>query len=147
MSEKDNYYIVQKEALPEVLVKVLEVKKLLECEENVKIAEAVKTVGISRSSFYKYKDMILPFYENAREKAITIGMKIDDKAGFLSEILLLIASYNMSIMTINQTLPINNVADLTFTISVTSESGEIRDLISDLKNKKSVYKVKILARE
>ncbi len=147
MSEKNNYYIVKAEALPEVLTKVLEVKKMLECKDGIKIGDAVKEVGISRSSFYKYKDMILPFYENAKEKAITLGLKIDDEPGFLSEVLLIIASYNMSIVTINQTIPINNIADVTCTVSVTSKSGEIRDLIDDLEANDKVYKIKILARE
>ncbi len=147
MSKKNNYYIVKKEALPEVLIKVLEVKKILDCSEQVKIADAVKEVGISRSSFYKYKDSILPFYEISREKAITIGLKIDDEPGFLSEVLLLIASFNMNIMTINQTLPINSVANVTCTISISEDSGDVRAMIEDLESRNGIYNVKILARE
>ncbi len=147
MISKTNYYIVKEEALPEVLTKVLEVKKMLECREGLNIADAVKEVGISRSSFYKYKDAILPFYESSKGKAITLGIKIDDEPGFLSEVLLLIASYNMNVMTIHQTLPINRIADITCTISMTGDSGDIRELINDLEKKVKVHRVKILARE
>ncbi len=147
MSKKSDYYIVKEEALPEVLTKVLEVKKIIECKDGMSVANAVKKVGISRSSFYKYKDAILPFFEAAKEKAITFGMKIDDEPGFLAEVLLLFKSYGMNVKTIHQTLPINRVADITCTVSISEESGDIRKLIEDLEAKDKVHKIKILARE
>ncbi len=147
MSKKNDYYIVREEALPEVLTKVLEVKKMIECTEGISIADAVKEVGISRSSFYKYKDAILPFFEAAKEKAITFGMKIDDEPGFLAEVLLLVKSYGMNVKTLHQTLPINRVADVTCTVSIGEDSGDIRELIEDLEAKEKVHKIKILARE
>ncbi len=145
--KKDAYYIVRDEALPEVLTKVLEVKKMIECADGISIADAVKEVGISRSSFYKYKDAILPFFEAAKEKAITFGMKIDDEPGFLAEVLLLFKSYGMNVKTLHQTLPINRVADITCTVSIGEDSGDIRELIEDLEAKEKVHKIKILARE
>ncbi len=147
MSKKSDYYIVKEEALPEVLTKVLEVKKMIECEEGISIADAVKEVGISRSSFYKYKDAILPFFEATKEKAITFGMKIDDEPGFLAEVLLLFRNYGMNVKTLHQTLPINRVADVTCTVSISEDSGDIRELIEDLEAKEKVHKIKILARE
>ena len=59
--EKTKYFVVKQKAVPEVLLKVVEAKKLLESEQVMTVQEAAEQVGISRSSFYKYKDDILPF--------------------------------------------------------------------------------------
>lgn len=61
--EKIKYYVVKKKAVPEVLLKVVEVKRLLDTGKVQSIQEAVESIGISRSSFYKYKDDIFPFHE------------------------------------------------------------------------------------
>ena len=60
MEKKNKYYVVRDKALPEVLQKVVEVKRLLEADKNMTVQEAAEQVGLSRSSFYKYKDDIFP---------------------------------------------------------------------------------------
>ena len=64
MSEKNNYFLVKKKALPDVLLKVVEAKRLLEADKNLTVQAAMNRVGISRSSYYKYKDDIMLFREN-----------------------------------------------------------------------------------
>ena len=63
--DEDKYFIVKKGALPEVFHKVVEAKRLLDSQKTMTIQEATDAVGISRSSFYKYKDDIFPFHDNA----------------------------------------------------------------------------------
>ena len=65
MEEKNRYYVVTKKAVPEVLLKVVEAKRLLESAKASTVQEAADMVSISRSSFYKYKDDIFPFHDNA----------------------------------------------------------------------------------
>ena len=65
MEEKTKYFVLKKKAVPEVLLKVVEAKRLLESERAESVQEATELVGISRSSFYKYKDDIFPFHDNA----------------------------------------------------------------------------------
>ena len=87
MEEKSKYFVVKQKAVPEVLLKVVEAKKLLESERVITVQEATDRVGISRSSFYKYKDDIFPFYDNAKGKTITLVMQMDDEPGLLSDLL------------------------------------------------------------
>ena len=56
MEDKSKYFVVKQKAVPEVLLKVVEAKKLLESERAITVQEATDKVGISRSSFYKYKE-------------------------------------------------------------------------------------------
>ena len=81
MEEKEKYFLVRQKAVPEVLLKVVEAKKLLESEKVLTIQEATDVVGISRSSFYKYKDDILPFYDNTKGKTVTFVLQMDDEQG------------------------------------------------------------------
>lgn len=147
MPDSANYYIIQRDALPEVFLKVVQAKHLLEKEKAMTVQDAVEAVGISRSSFYKYKDCIFPFYENSRGRAITIGMKIDDEPGLLSQVLNVIASFKANILTIHQTIPINGVADITISIEVLPTTGDIHDMVEGLMKADGIHQVKILARE
>ena len=69
MEEQTKYFVLKQKAVPEVLLKVVEAKKLIESERAITIQEATEKVGISRSSFYKYKDDIFPFYDNANVRS------------------------------------------------------------------------------
>jgi len=147
MPDTANYYIIKRKALPEVFLKVLQAKKYLEKEKSMTIQKAVDQVGISRSSFYKYKDTIYPFYENSRGRAITLGIKINDEPGLLSGLLNCIADYKANILTIHQTIPINGVADMTVTIEVLPTTGDVHGMINHLVGTEGVHHIKILARE
>ena len=116
MSGETTYYVLKEKAVPEVLLKVMEAKRLLESGKVDSVQEAADTVGISRSSFYKYKDDILPFHENERGKIVTLVIQLYDKPGLLSSVLQAINKYKTNILTIHQSVPINGIASLTLSI-------------------------------
>ena len=99
MGEATKYFVVKQKAIPEVLLKVVEAKRLLESEKVLTIQEAVDAVGISRSSFYKYKDDIFPFHDNSQGTTITLTFQMDDEPGILSDVLKIIAEYRANILT------------------------------------------------
>ena len=85
--KESGYYVVRKKAVPEVLLKVVEAKRLVESEKVTTVQEAIEAVGISRSSFYKYKDDIFEFHENAKGTTVTLLIQMEDKPGILSDVL------------------------------------------------------------
>ena len=85
--DDDSFFIVKKRAVPEVLLKVVEAKRLLDSERAMTVQEATEQVDISRSSFYKYKDDIFPFHDNTRGRTLTFMLQLDDKPGLLSGVL------------------------------------------------------------
>ncbi|MFT4007126.1 MAG: ACT domain-containing protein [Lacrimispora sp.] len=147
MEEKSKYFVVKQKAVPEVLLKVVEAKKLLESERVITVQEATDRVGISRSSFYKYKDDIFPFYDNAKGKTITLVMQMDDEPGLLSDLLHVVAVYRANILTIHQSIPVNGVATLTLSVEVLETTGNVSKMVEDMEEKDGVHYVKILARE
>ena len=147
MTIESKYYLVKKRAVPEVLVKVLEVKRLLDLDKNLSITEAVQRCGLSRSSYYKYKDDILPFYDDLKGKTLTIAMQMLDKPGLLSELLHLVADFNANILTIHQSIPVNGVASISLSVEVLVETGNIDNMIRDIEDCSGIYDVKILARK
>lgn len=147
MQEKDNFYVVKQKALPEVLLKVVEAKRLLESQRVLTVQEATDKVGLSRSSFYKYKDDILPFRDNTRGKTITFVIQIDDEPGLLSQVLGKIAKYKANVLTIHQTIPINGIASLTLSVDILSDTGDSAKMIEEIEQLIGVHYVKILSRE
>ena len=147
MGETTKYFVVKQKAIPEVLLKVVEAKRLLESEKVLTIQEAVDAVGISRSSFYKYKDDIFPFHDNSQGTTITLTFQMDDEPGILSDVLKIIAEYRANILTIHQSIPINGIASLTLSIQVLQTTGDISRMIEQLEGQTSVHHVKIRAKE
>ena len=145
--DKARYYVVTKRALPEVLLKVVQVKRLLMTEKKMTIQEAADQVGISRSSFYEYKDDIFPFHETEKGQTITIVIQMDDRPGVLTELLAMIAEYEANILTIHQSIPLNGVATVTLSLEVLSSTGNMEDMIEALEGREGVHYLKIAGRE
>lgn len=147
MSEKTKYFVVKQKAVPEVLLKVVEAKRLLESSKAVSVQEATDRVGISRSSFYKYKDDIFPFHDNSKGKSITFVLQMDDRPGLLSEVLQTIAEYKGNVLTIHQTIPISGVAALTLTVELLPNMGDVSSMIEGIEGQEGIHYLKILAKE
>ena len=142
MEDDTKYFVVRKKALPEVLLKVVEAKRMLETDPAMTVQKAAEQLGISRSSFYKYKDDISPFHDDTRGKTITFVLQMDDEPGVLSSVLKTIAESNANILTIHQTIPINGLASLTLSVEVLSSSKDM----SGIETQKGVHSLKILAK-
>lgn len=147
MQEKAGYYVVKQKAVPEVLLKVVEAKRLLESEKVATVQEAVDLVDISRSSFYKYKDDIFPFHDDAQGRTITLTFQMDDEPGLLSDVLKIIADFKANILTIHQSIPINGIASLSISVQVLAQTGDVSEMIATMETWKGVHHVKILAKE
>ena len=147
MEDKSKYFVVKQKAVPEVLLKVVEAKKLQETVRAITVQEAADRVGISRSSFYKYKDDIFPFYDNTKGKTITLVVQMDDRQGLLSDLLHVVAVYRANILTIHQSIPVNGVATLTLSVEVREDTGNVSSMIDELEVLDGIHYVKILARE
>lgn len=145
--EKSKYFVVKKKAVPEVLLKVVEAKKLLESERALTVQDATERVGISRSSFYKYKDDIFPFYDNTKGKTVTFVVQMDDEQGLLSDLLHVVAVYKANILTIHQSIPINGIASLTLSVDVLPETGDVTQMVASIEEQTGIHYVKILGRE
>ncbi len=147
MSETNTYYLVKKRAVPEVLLKVVEAKGLLDSEKALTVHEACDLVGISRSSFYKYKDDIFQFHDNTQGQTITLTFQMDDRPGLLADLLRIIASFGANILTIHQSIPINAVASLSISVQVLDTTRNVASMIEEMEKQEGVHHVKLLAKE
>lgn len=147
MSESSKFYVVKKKAVPEVLLKVVEAKRLFETQKVLTVQEAVESVGISRSSFYKYQDDIFPFHDNSLGTTVTLTFQMDDEPGLLSDLLKIIAEFKANILTIHQSIPINGVASLSISVQVLPGTKDISQMFEEMESQKGVHHIKILAKE
>jgi len=144
--EKKNpvFYIVSQEVLPDVIKKTVIVKELLKKNECKTIYEATQKVGISRSAFYKYKDHIFPFYEASRERIVTLSFILDHTPGTLSNLLNHIAVVGGNILTINQDIPLQGVANVSISIETANMQVDIEHLLQEINLIKGIKKVEVI---
>lgn len=147
MADKTSYFVLKERAVPEVLLKVVEAKRLIDSGKALSVQEATDAVGISRSSFYKYKDDIFPFHENEKGRTITLVIRLEDEPGLLSAVLKTIADFRANILTIHQSIPVNGIASLTLSVDVFPETGDVEQMVSTIETISGIDYVKILAKE
>ena len=147
MKNEKNFYIIDKSVLPEIFLKVMEVKNILESGKEKTVQDAVNKIGISRSAFYKYRNAIFPLYENSRGRTVTFAMNLDDTKGVLSLVLNEIAAAGANVLTINQTIPINGIANVTITIETNFMETDLETLLDFIESLNGVQSIKIIARE
>lgn len=143
----EEYYIVKQRALPEVLLKVVEAKHRLACDASLTVQEVTDAIGLSRSSFYKYRDDIVPFHENSRGKTLNIMLQVDDRQGVLSAILQQIAGCKANVLTIQQSIPTGGIASVALGVEILPETASTETLLSGIRSVSGVHYLKILGSE
>lgn len=147
MVKKGGFYIIKDEILPEILKKTIKAKELLKSGRVRTINEATEQAGMSRSAFYKYRDSIYPFYEASLGKIITISLILDHTPGVLSSILDEIAQAHGNVLTINQNIPIQNIANVTISFETGNLKMNVEELLEIINKKQGVKKTDIIAQE
>ena len=145
MSEKNsNYYLVREEILPEAIKKTIKDKELLKKGEVRTINEAVEKLNLSRSAYYKYKDYVFPFYEASKEKIVTLALLLEHRSGVLSKVLNVLASEGGSVLTINQGIPLQGVANATLSIETVELSIDLEALLDKVRVIEGVKRLEVL---
>ena len=125
--------------------KVLKVKELLESGVAETVNEAADMADVSRSAYYKYKDYVFPF--NQMQGILTLLIAVIDIKGVLSDMLAFMSDAGCNILTINQNVPINGVANITVTVQTEQMKVSTDRLITGLQTIRGVRKVNILAKQ
>ena len=142
-----SYLIVERSALPDYFEKVIEARRLLESGACTQVSDAVREVGISRSTFYKYKDKVMePSQLNIGRKA-SLMLTLSHEAGMLSRVLNALSNLGANILTITQSLPVHGKASIMLTLDMIKMETPIDEMMSMLQQLEGVEKVRLLAVE
>ena len=143
----DNYLIIHKSILPAYYEKVLEARPLLEDGKVKDVSQAVKKVGISRSTYYKYKDYILEPTNLSGCRNAVLSLMLAHEPGTLSALLKKLSDFGGSILAINQSLPIHGKASVTISLDVSNVNANITDVVNDIGSMTGVEQARLLAIE
>lgn len=143
----DNYLIIHKSILPEYYEKVIQARRLLEDGKVREVSQAVKQVGISRSTYYKYKDFILEPTDIAGGRKAVLSMVLTHEQGVLSALLLCISEAGGSVLTITQSLPIRGKASVTISLDISNMSCSLTDLLEKTERTSGVEQARLVAVE
>lgn len=130
---KVKYLLVDMSILPEIYAKVVEANGYLQSGEATSASQAAKMAGISRSAYYKYRDKIFEYNEQG-DDVTAINAKLIDNAGVLSSVMNELYLAGANILAVNQSIPVNNIADVSITVRLSQTDVSTEDLISKIKN-------------
>lgn len=143
----ENYLIVHKSIVPEYFEKVLEARHMLETGKARDVSQAVKLVGISRSTYYKYRDFIMEPSELSGGRKAVISVLLDHEPGVLGALLSCISEVKGSILTITQSLPIHDHASVTISMDISNMTATIAELMEAMSGTPGVENPKLVAIE
>jgi chorismate mutase len=141
----DTFYLVREDILPEALLKTLQAKELLAHGTVKTVHEAVEKVGISRSAFYKYKDGIFPLQRLEREWLVTVSLDLEHRSGILSKVLSVVASLEGNVLTINQTIPLQGMANVVLSVDTGKMSVSTNQFLETLRTIDGVQRAHFIA--
>jgi len=147
MNMLNDYLIVEKSALPDYFIKVVEARRLLESGVYTQVIDAVNAAGISRSTYYKYKDKILEPSQLTVGRKASLMLQLNHQAGMLSKVISTLSACNANILTITQSLPIHGKASIMLSIDLSQLSRGIDDMVDELSGIDGVEQVRLLALE
>ena len=102
--------LVDATVLPDVFEKVLAAKQLMASGDAQTASEAARMAGLSRSAFYKYKDMVFPYDADGGGQILTVHFVLSDRPGVLSAVLTAFAAAGANVLTVNQNIPADGAA-------------------------------------
>ncbi len=141
----DDFLLVHKAILPSLLPQVIEAREKIQ-KDGISVTEACKSVNISRSAFYKYKDFVFLPDTSVSKKAI-FSFKVNDKPGVLTALLAKLAEAKINVLTIHQEMPIQAIAYITMTLDIKNLTLAVEDLVHQLTDIDNVRKVNVIAYE
>ena len=128
----NEYLIVHRSVLPECFTRVLAAQELLRTGAVKEVSEAARLAGISRSTFYKYKEYIFTPNENTACKNAVMSMILSHERGVLSRVLNCLSDCGASVLTIMQNPPIAERASVVMSLDITGITNGVDDLLSAL---------------
>ena len=143
----ENYLIVHKSILPDYYEKVLAVRRLMDSGKAREVSQACKQVGVSRSTYYKYKDYIFEPSDLSGSRKAVLSMMLDHEPGTLSALLQQISEAGASVLTIDQSLPIRQKASVTIVLDLSSLRVSLAELQNRIAGSEGVDKLQLLAVE
>ncbi|EJE17422.1 ACT domain-containing protein [Staphylococcus epidermidis] len=148
MDNKDNrkFYLIREDVLPESVIKTLKVKDALKNDSNLSIYDAVKQFNLSRSAFYKYRETIFPVDEKILDqREFTLILYVNDIVGMLAQVLNAISQLKLSVLTIHQSVPIEDKATITLSLNARNSNLSIDEVIESLREINHVTKVDLIS--
>jgi len=143
----NDYLIVEKSALPDYFIKVVEARRLLESGIYNQVIDAVHAAGISRSTYYKYKDKVLEPSQLTVGRKASLMLQLNHRAGMLSRVLNTVSDFNANILTITQSLPVHGKATIMLSIDLSQLSRSVDEMTDELNAIDGVEQVRLLALE
>ena len=130
----DDFIIVSTKVLPDYFKKVLEAKTLLETKKAVNVTDAAKQVGISRTTYYKYKDYVFQPEESNDGRKAVINMILAHRPGILSKVIRCFSDLGVNILTVSQSMPVIGRADVMVTLDISNMTCTAEELLSQLQS-------------
>ena len=141
----EDYLIIHKSILPEYYEKVIYARRLLSEMKVKDVSQAVKLAGISRSTYYKYKDYILEPSEMAEGRKAVFTVVLAHEPGVLSALISCISEAGGSVLTITQSIPVHNLASVTICIDISAMPDSVSALVKKMEQLPGVENPRLIA--
>lgn len=144
---KGRFLIVDKQILPDYYEKVVQARTMLRDGLVREVSEAVRRVGISRSTYYKYKDFIFEPSEDTPGRNAILSFMLSHQKGVLGEVLSTLSAMEANVLTITQNLPVAGHASVIIAVDTSAVPISIDQMLENMQQIKGVESTELIAIE
>jgi chorismate mutase len=138
---ENDYLIVSTAILPKEYEKVIEARELLQTQACTTITEAVRRCGISRNTYYKYRDYVFRPGEKNGSRKIILSLILKNETGALSQVLQVLSRCDASVITISQSAPAAHRASVILALDISALKKTVADMMKQMRQIRAVEKV------
>ena len=115
------------------MVKTLKIKDALKSDPTLSIYDAVKQFDLSRSAFINIETIFPVDDKMLDHREFTLILYVTDIVGMLARVLDVISKLELSVLTIHQSIPMEEKATITLSLNAKSKETSVEDVIGALK--------------
>lgn len=139
--QKRRLVLVDVGVLPDIILRTLNAKRLLQTGEVSSVSQAVRKAGLSRTAFYKYRDAVLPYDEETAGRTITVHLTLKHIPGVISRVLDGFTRAGANILTVSQNIPSGGVANASVSARIDQLLVPVGDFLHTLEEIDGVQRV------
>lgn len=133
--------LVDTRVLPDIVLRTLRAKRLLQSGRATNVTQATRAVGISRTAYYKYRDAVMPYDEEKAGCTVTVQLVLRHQPGVISRVLDGFAKEGANILTVSQNIPSGGVANASISARVDQLLVPVADFVRSLSDIDGVERV------
>ena len=139
-------FLINREIIPKSLLRIIKIKEAIKRGDAITLKDALEEFDVSGPTYYKYKSLIMPFFEATSEKIFTLLFTVEQEGNVLTKIVTIISKHLCEILVVNKSFPVNRISTISISFETTNLDIDLNILLAKLEQLNGVRTMEVMGR-